>query len=189
MKRMPALLAFAAGTSLLAIPPVEAQTRPAPGTPTIQPVKPGGPQIQPPRPVKPTPVRPRPPIQPPRPVKPKPPRPPKPIRPPRPIPPRPVRPVRPIVINWGYHHPGWAYGHAVLFSGNHYGGHYITIRQNVTDLRHYGFNDRAQSMHARGRWQVCTKVNYRGRCHTVRGSDPLLGRLNGNVTSLRYLGH
>jgi len=180
MKRMQVLLALTAGTSLLALSPLDAQTRPAPGNPQIQPVRPGGPQIQPPRPVKPTPVRPKPPIQPPRPVKPKPPRPPRPV---------PVRPVRPIVINWGIHHPGWAYGHAVLFSGNHYGGHHIIIRHNVTDLRRYGFNDRAQSMHARGRWQVCTKVNYRGRCHIVRGSDPLLGRLNGNVTSLRYLGH
>ena len=179
MKRMPALLAFAAGTSLLAVSPVEAQTRPAPGTPTIQPV-PGGPQIQPPRPVKPKPPTPPRPIQPPRPVKPKPPR-----------PPHPVRPRPPITVNpgWGIHHPGWAYGHAVLFSGNHYNGHHIIIRQNVTDLRRYGFNDRAQSMHARGRWLVCTKVNYRGRCHTIRGSDPLLGRINGNVTSLRYLGH
>jgi len=179
MKRMQVLLAFAAGTSLLATQQVEAQTRPAPGTPTIQPVQPGRPEIQPPRPIPPRP------IQPPRPVKPKPP---KPIRP---IPPRPVHPRPPITVNpgWGVHHPGWAYGRAVLFSGNYYGGHYITIRQNVTDLRRYGFNDRAQSMHARGRWLVCTKVNYRGRCHTVRGSDPLLGRLNGNVTSLRYLGH
>jgi len=177
MKRIQALLALAAGTSLLTVSPLAAQTRPAPGTPTIQPVKPGGPQIQPPRPVKPIPVRPRPPIQPPRPIK--------------PIPPRPVHPRPPITVNpgWNFHHPGWAYGRAVLFSGNYYGGRYITIRQNVTDLRRYGFNDRAQSMHARGRWQVCTKVNYRGRCHVVRGSDPLLGRLNGNVTSLRYLGH
>jgi hypothetical protein len=169
MKRMQALLALTAGTSLLATQQIQAQTRPAPGTPTIQPVKPGGPQIQPPRPVKPTPVRPRPPIQ----------------------PPRPVRPRPPITVNpgWNYHHPGWAYGRAVLFSGNYYRGHSMTIRHNVPNLRSYGFNDRAESMHARGRWQVCSKVNYRGRCHIIRGSDPHLGRLGGDVTSLRYLGH
>jgi hypothetical protein len=185
MKRMQVLLALTAGTSLLATQQIEAQTRPAPGTPTIQPVKPGGPQIQPPRPVKPTPVRPRPPIQPPRPVKPKPPRPPHPVRP------IPVRPRPPITVNpgWNFHHPGWAYGRAVLFSDSYYRGHYMTIHHNVPNLRNYGFNNRAESMHARGRWLVCTKANYRGRCHTIRGSDPHLGRLGDKISSLRYLGH
>ena len=191
MKSMSIILALTAGTSL-ASSPILAQVQ-------VQPTQPSQPQVQPARPTKPAvqPVRPpRPVIQPVRPPRPEiqPPRPPRPEiqppRPPRPQPPRPIRPRPPVVVNpgWGQHHPGWAYGRAVLYSGRYYSGHYMTVRQNIPDLSRYGFNDRADSLHARGRWQICSKTRYRGVCVTVRGSDPHLGRLTGRVSSIRYVG-
>ena len=183
MKRMQVLLALAAGTSLLALSPLDAQTRPAPGTPTIQPVRPGGPQIQPPRPVKPTPVRPE-------------------AADPAaaadqaqatpsaaPCPSNPGASGAADRHQLGRSSSGLGLWPRGAVQRQHYGGRSVVIRHNVPDLRSYGFNDRAQSMHARGRWQVCEKLNYRGRCHIVRGSDPLLGRLNRDISSLRYLGH
>lgn len=180
---MKALSAIAAGTSLVGLAaPAQTQVQPGrPSGPQIQSPRPGGPQIQPPRPDGPQ-------IQPPRPTEPvivKP-------RPPRPEiqPPRPIRPSPPIIVNpgWGYHNPGWAYGRAVLFSGSYYSGQFMTVRHNIADLRQYGFNDRADSLHARGRWQICSEAHYRGQCATVRGSDPYLGRLTGRVSSIRYIG-
>ena len=172
MSKMKAFVAFTAG-ALMLVPAAEAQTQ-------VQPTQPGGPQIQPPRPGRPEIVQPRPPqpeIQPP--------------RPPRPRPPKPVRPPRPIIINPGWCHgnPGWAYGHAVLYSGTHYRGHYVTVRSSVSELRQYGFDNRALSIHARGRWLICSKSQYRGDCITLRGSDPSFGRLAGRVSSIRYIGH
>lgn len=190
MKTMKTLLAVAAGTLLIgSVAEAQTQVRPTrPGRPQIQPTRPGGPQIQPPRPGGPQIQPPRP--QPPRPVKPRPPKPIKP-RPPRPIGPRPPVHHRPVVVHhvWNQYNPGWAYGHAVLYSGAHYSGDYITVRHNIPDLRQYGFNDRADSLHARGRWQICSKTRYRGRCATVQGSDPYLGKLTGEVSSIRYIGH
>ena len=168
MNALKALLAVAAGTSLVGSGAL-AQT-------PVQPARPGEPQIQPPRPVEPVIVRPRPP----RPE----------IQPPRPQPPRPIQPRPPITVNpgWGHLNPGWAYGRAVLYSSTYFSGNFLTVRHNIPDLRRYGFNDRADSLHARGRWQICSETHYRGRCATVRGSDPYLGRLTGRVSSIRYIG-
>lgn len=147
---------------------------PRPGGPAIQPPRPGGPQIQPPRPGGPQ-------IQPPRPGGPRPPR-----------PPRPRPPIRPpvVIVNpgWGQHNPGWTYGRAVLYSGNYYSGNILTVRSNIPDLRAYGFDNRALSLHSRGRWQVCSKTNFRGTCINVVGSSPAFGRIAGKVSSIRYLG-
>lgn len=165
-------------------------TRPAPvpSGPSVQPPRPGRPEIQPPRPGRPEiqPPRPgRPEIQPPRPQPPRPPRPPRPeIQPPRPIPPRPIppRPPRPpVVVNPGF-------GVAVLYGRTGYRGNYLTVRRSIPDLRRVGFNDRAASLRGGGRWQVCSRTNYRGNCITVRAPRSSFGRLNGEVSSIRYLG-
>jgi hypothetical protein len=146
-------------------------TRPAPERPVPlpQPV-PDRPVIQPPRPQPPRPQPPRPPrpeIQPPRPI------------PPRPIPPRPPRP--PVVVNPGF-------GAGILYARTGYRGNYLTVRRSIPDLRRYGFNDRGASLRGRGRWQVCARTNYRGPCITVRAPEPSFGRLNGEISSIRYLG-
>lgn len=185
MSTMKPIFALTLGALLLApVTQAQSQVKPTrPDGPQVQPPRPGGPQIQPPRPVGPQPVRPRPPrpeIQPPRPP-----------RPVRPQPVRPIRPIRPIIVNpgWGHGNPGWAYGHAILYSGSHFRGHYLTIRSSAADLRQYGFDNRTMSLHARGRWQICSEPHYRGNCVTLHDGSPSFGRLAGRVSSIRYLGN
>ncbi len=177
MKLATALPLTLSAIAMLLTPVAGAQTpqpiRPGQGGPQVQPPRPSRPEVQPPRPGRPEiqPPRPgRPEIQPPRPPRPQPP------RPPRPQPPRP-----PIVVN-----PGLAV--AVLYSGRQWRGTSVTIRRAAPDLRLYRFNDRAISLRATGRWQVCSEIWYRGRCVIVRGSDANLGRIAGSVSSIRYLG-
>lgn len=130
--------------------------------------RPDRPQIQPPRPRPPEP--PRPPR--PQPPRPQPPRPPEPPRPPRP-------PVPPPVVR----------GTAILYSGPGWSGRYLTVRQNIPDLRRYGFEDRAVSLRTIGRWEICSERNYRGRCITVMGDQRLFGTgVRGRVSSIRYRG-
>lgn len=140
------------------------------GQATIQPV-PGQGATTKPTPVRPVPVPSpqsgRPETQPPRP------------QPPRPQPPRPPRP--PVVVN-----PGWST--AVLYSGPRWQGHYLTVRHAIPDLRHYGFDNRAASLRATGRWQLCSRTRYRGHCITVHGNRRALGRVIGEVSSIRFLG-
>lgn len=127
----------------------------------------------------PQPVPDRPVIQPPRPIPPRPVLPgPRPPRPPRPVLPGP-RP--PVVVNPGF-------GVAILYSRTGYRGNYLTVRRGIPDLRRYGFNDRAASLRGRGRWQLCARTGYRGPCVTVRAPRSSFGGLNGNVSSIRYLG-
>lgn len=161
-------LAGAGGTPLAAYQATtQPVTRPAPARPVPLP------QPVPDRPVPlPQPLPDRPVIQPPRPIPPRP----IPPRPPRPIPPRP-----PVVVNPGF-------GVAVLYTRTGYRGNYLTVRRSIPDLRRVGFNDRAVSLRGQGRWQVCSRTRYRGNCITVRGSQRSFGRLNGNVSSIRYLG-
>jgi len=158
------------------VQPTQPSTKPAP-------VRPGQPSIQPPRP------------QPPKPVKPIPPKPDRPqIQPPRPQPPKPVKP-RPPQYDYQYrwthhyrppHYIGW--NQAMLFTGYYGGGHYMTVRHNIPDLRRYGYNDRTHSLYATGRWMVCSKTNYRGDCRTYRGRLGSLGSLGGRVSSIRFIG-
>lgn len=149
------------------VQPVSPVARPAPGGPQIQPPRPDRPQIQPPRPGGPQ-------IQPPRPGRPE-------IQPPRPRPPRPRPPRPPVVVNPGF-------STATLYSGQHWRGHYLTVRHAISDLRQYGFDNRAVSLRGAGRWQICSKAHYRGNCITVRGSESYFGKLSGKVSSIRYLG-
>ena len=155
------------------VQPTSPVTKPAPVKPTRPttkpaPVKPGGPSIQPPRP------------QPPKPVK--------------PVPPRPVKP-RPPQYDYEYswrhhyrppHYVGW--NQAMLFTGYFGSGHYMTVRHNIPDLRRYGFDDRTRSLYATGRWMVCSKTYYHGKCRTYRGREGSLGSLNGRVSSIRFIG-
>lgn len=184
----------------------QVQVLPAPAKPT----RPAPPTTKP-APVKPTPlpqpVRPTPPITKPAPVKPTPlpqPVPSRPVPQPQPIRPNPVKPVRPTPLpqpvrppNYDYRHH-WDHGyrpplvigwnHAVLFSGHFGSGYYLPVRYNIPDLRAYGFDDRTQSLYARGRWMVCTKTRYRGTCRTYRGPQGLLPFMGGRISSIRYVG-
>lgn len=127
----------------------------------------GGPQIQPPRPTP----------QPPRPSRPEPPRPPRPQPPRPPLPPRPIDP--PIMHQRLTLYPALlSIGRPHVFTGS------------VRNLQSFGANDRALSLVAIGRWQVCSNTNYRGRCRTVEGRVPNLIRygLGRQISSARYLG-
>ncbi|MFA6113134.1 MAG: beta/gamma crystallin-related protein [Sphingomonas sp.] len=131
----------------------------------------GGPQIQPPRPQPPRPPKP------PRPPRPEPPRPPRPQPPRPPVPPRPIQP--PIVQHRLTLYPL----HAMLGRGR-------VFTHDVRNLRAAGMNDRALSLVAGGRWQVCENANYRGRCKVVTGRVPNLSRygLGWQISSIRYVG-
>jgi hypothetical protein len=168
-----------AGSICASYSPAEAQTpstqptRPAP----VQPIQ----RPQPPKPVQPI-------------ERPQPPKPVHPIEPSRPQPPNAVKPRPPqhdSQYHWNHnyrppHHVGW--NQAMLFSGFFGGGHYMTVRHNIPDLRRYGFNDRTRSLYATGRWMVCSQTYYHGTCKTYRGRQGSLGSLNGRVSSIRFIG-
>jgi hypothetical protein len=62
----------------------------------------------------------------------------------------------------------------VLFPDSNQRGPALEISQDVADLSHYRFNDRASSFYVSdGTWQVCEHANYRGRCEilTVGAGD------------------
>jgi hypothetical protein len=77
---------------------------------------------------------------------------------------------------------------ATLYSGQHWRGRHLTVRHAIDDLKRYGFDNHAASLRGTGRWQLCPKAHYRGRCITVHGSQSNLGRVAGKVSSIRYLG-
>jgi hypothetical protein len=59
----------------------------------------------------------------------------------------------------------------ILYRATNYGGPSIRAQTPVPDL---GINWPIRSLRVvRGEWQLCTGVNYRGRCATVRESTPV----------------
>jgi hypothetical protein len=85
--------------------------------------------------------------------------------------------------------PAMAQGRArlTLFSQPSLRGARVTLTRSTPDLRTIGFNDRAASLRADGRWRVCEHIRYRGRCQTVRGTRSSL-RLAGLISSARFEG-
>lgn len=71
-------------------------------------------------------------------------------------------------------------------------GESLTAESQVSNMRNYGFNDRAASALVQGgRWEVCTDANYRGRCAIlVPGEYRSLSDFNMNfqVSSVRPAG-
>lgn len=76
---------------------------------------------------------------------------------------------------------------AVLYDQPGFRGRSITVSDSASNLRDLGFNDRAMSIRARGRWRLCSDANYRGSCTTIRGDVEDLSRLglDRNLSSLR----
>ncbi len=76
---------------------------------------------------------------------------------------------------------------AILFERPGYRGRSVTVTGETSNLRDHGFNDRAMSIRVRGSWQLCSDVNYRGQCVSIRGDQDDLGRLGlpRNLSSLR----
>ncbi len=57
----------------------------------------------------------------------------------------------------------------ILYSEPDFGGRAITITRAEPDLGRWSFNDRAQSVYARGRWLLCRGRFYQQKCVTVSG--------------------
>lgn len=78
----------------------------------------------------------------------------------------------------------------VLYAGPNFVGEYRIVRGSVPRLVDIQFNDRASSLRATGRWQVCTNPYYTGRCVVVRGAYGGLGgvQMSDKISSVRYIG-
>jgi Beta/Gamma crystallin len=76
-----------------------------------------------------------------------------------------------------------------VFRDENFRGQNATFRQDVPDLRSYGFNDRITSLRiAPGEsWEVCRDTNYRGQCQVFSGDDRDLRRSGwtDKISSLR----
>ncbi len=76
-----------------------------------------------------------------------------------------------------------------FFERQGFGGRSFTTRDEVRNLRRFGFNDLASSVEVVGeRWEVCDDVRFRGRCIVLRpGRYPTLAAmgLNNRVSSTR----
>ena len=82
----------------------------------------------------------------------------------------------------------WGGQGLVLFLDSNQRGPAIEISQDVADLSHYRFNDKASSFYvSSGTWQVCEHANYRGRCEilTAGAGDLKPIRMNDNISSIR----
>ncbi|MDQ0464528.1 hypothetical protein QO010_002309 [Caulobacter ginsengisoli] len=78
----------------------------------------------------------------------------------------------------------------VLYAGPNFVGEFRILRASVPRLVDIQFNDRASSLRATGRWQVCTNPYYAGRCAVVRGGYGGLGgiQMSDKISSVRYIG-
>ena len=78
-----------------------------------------------------------------------------------------------------------------IFAEANFGGLNANFRNDVSDLRKYGMNDRVYSLLiGRGEvWEVCQDINYKGRCQVFSGDESNLGRVGwgGLISSFRRL--
>jgi hypothetical protein len=76
-----------------------------------------------------------------------------------------------------------------VFRDENFRGENATFRQDVTDLRRYGFNDRITSLRvAPGEyWEACESPNYQGRCQVFSGDERNLRNVGwtDRISSLR----
>ena len=76
-----------------------------------------------------------------------------------------------------------------VFRDENFRGENATFRQDVPDLRRYGFNDRITSLRvAPGEyWEACERTNYQGRCQVFSGEERDLRRIGwtDRISSVR----
>ena len=77
-----------------------------------------------------------------------------------------------------------------LFTQPGYRGASIVLRGPAPSLAPWSFGDKTRSVQIRGRWQVCTLTDYRGRCEIIGDSVYDLGtwRLSNQISSARPVG-
>lgn len=84
---------------------------------------------------------------------------------------------------------GYAMADAILYENPGFDGRSVTAERRLSDLRQYGFNDRASSIVITGgRWEVCQDSYFNGRCVMLRpGRYPTLESmgLDDRISSLR----
>lgn len=82
-----------------------------------------------------------------------------------------------------------AHAGVVLYEHDQYGGRSQPVDGSSSDLRHSGFNDATSSVVVEGGpWELCTAVDFRGRCETLEpGRYPSLTAfgMNDQVSSAR----
>jgi hypothetical protein len=61
---------------------------------------------------------------------------------------------------------------------------FFTADGNLSGVR---FNDRARSLQAEGRWEVCMDADFRSACRVFEGRVPDLGGFSGLISSVRPL--
>lgn len=74
-----------------------------------------------------------------------------------------------------------------LYSGPDFKGRSVTLHKQATNFEMFGFNDRVSSLRVRrGKWELCTDSDYRGRCRVFEPGDyASLGRGNDAFSSAR----
>lgn len=84
---------------------------------------------------------------------------------------------------------GGGRGGAVLFEDAGYRGRTVNVDGDISDLRAFGFNDRASGIQVgRGEWELCDDINYRGRCWRISSDVSLFsGDMNDRASSIRRI--
>ena len=74
-----------------------------------------------------------------------------------------------------------------LFSGKNFKGHSVTLHKEAANFERLGFNDQVSSLRvSRGKWELCTDSEYRGRCRVFEpGGYSTLGGENNAFSSAR----
>ena len=76
-----------------------------------------------------------------------------------------------------------------VFRDENFRGRNATFRQDIPDLKAYGFNDRITSLRvAPGQsWEACDRTNYQGRCQVFSGEESDLRRIGwtDRISSIR----
>jgi Beta/Gamma crystallin. len=75
-----------------------------------------------------------------------------------------------------------------LYAEAGFGGESHRVDRGIENLDTLRFGDRARSMIAEGRWEVCLDANYRGGCRVVQGQVSDMGDWSARISSVRYLG-
>jgi hypothetical protein len=85
------------------------------------------------------------------------------------------------------------YSGITVYEHPDYRGDSFTFRNEITDLRQHGLNDRISSIEVSGNqaWEVCQDINFGGACRTFTGTIDDLRELgwNDRISSMRAAGY
>lgn len=87
----------------------------------------------------------------------------------------------------------YGYGGVTVYEDPNFRGDSVTFRNEVSDLRAHGLNDRISSIEVDGNqaWEVCQDINFGGRCRTFTGTinDLRQAGWNDRISSMRAVGY